>query len=83
MSKFATKVRDALNNFHLPQPGVGPGVGGQHGGVGANEYYTSDSGHRRADNPWPVSANVQGKSISIPAPPSSSANGRASTSTAS
>jgi len=50
MPSFVTKVKDAFHNFHLEQPGVGPGVGGQHGGIGSNEVYTSSSGNRWADN---------------------------------
>ena len=79
MSKFVNKVKNAIHNFHLEQPGVGPGVGGQHGGIGANDCYTSSSGNRWPENKRPVAAarestaNARGRV-------SSSTNGRISTS---
>ena len=50
MSKFANKIKNAFQNFHLEQPGVGRGVGGQHGGIGANDCYTSSRGNRWEEN---------------------------------
>ncbi len=52
MPSFMNKVKTHFQTFHLEQPGVGPGVGGQHGGVGANEVYTSSSGNRWEDNAY-------------------------------
>ncbi len=78
MSKFVNKVKDAVRNFHLEQPGVGPGVGGQHGGIGANECYTSNSGHKWADNTHSP-ALIKGAANARPRPSQSTA-GRTSSS---
>jgi hypothetical protein len=77
MSNFATKVKDAIRNFHLEQPGVGHGVGGQRG-LGANEVYTSSSGNRWTENK--PTATTQSTSASARGRVSTSTNNRGSTS---
>jgi hypothetical protein len=49
MSSFVAKVKTAIKDFHLEQPGVGPGLNGQHG-VNSNDCYTSQSGNRWVEN---------------------------------
>jgi hypothetical protein len=78
MSKFINKVKDAFHNFHLEQPGVGPGVGGQHG-LGANECYTSSSGNQWQENKRPV-VGARGSSITASDHGKSAATPRDSTS---
>lgn len=71
MPAFLNKVKEAISNFHLEQPGVGPGVGGQHG-LGANECYTSSSGHRWVENKSEAPAVGAAPRVSM-----TSANGKA------
>ena len=55
MPQFLNKVKNAIDNFHLPQPGVGPGLNGSHG-YGSNECYTATSGNRWQENKRPAAS---------------------------
>ncbi len=78
MSNFINKLKDAVRNFHIEQPGVGPGVGGRHGGIGANDCYTSSGGNRMASNERAVVVSSATTSVSGSGRPST--NARSSTS---